>query len=159
MMQTISLQSASNGHTKPCLTASSVSTSSTKTIVVYLDQPQPTKPDKAGYRSIRDFVAELEQDEGLAAELAEGRAWVADTYYAEEGDTIRTLRLRRGWSQTQLAEKLGTSQPHIARIETHPTDQITVSTCRRLCTAFQIDQNTLNVMLLRQDTMLMEKRQ
>ncbi|MGW3986931.1 helix-turn-helix transcriptional regulator [Streptomyces sp. NPDC004830] len=33
------------------------------------------------------------------------------------GDTIRVARKRRGWSQTDLAERAGVSRPTIARIE------------------------------------------
>ena len=33
---------------------------------------------------------------------------------------LRALRLAKGWSQTQLAEKLGLSQSRIARIERDP---------------------------------------
>lgn len=33
------------------------------------------------------------------------------------GDSVRQARERRGWTQTQLAERAGVSRPTVARIE------------------------------------------
>ena len=143
MNLTISLHSESNAPTKTCAEIISIGSSVIK-----------PKPLPENYGTVADLMAELSQIDGVDEERAEARAWVADTFYAEEGDTVRTLRLRRGWSQSQLAEKLRTSQPHIARLETRSTDQLTVWTCRRLCAVFGIDMNTLDALLQRQDTVL-----
>jgi transcriptional regulator with XRE-family HTH domain len=62
------------------------------------------------------------------------------------------LRLRKGWSQTQLANELGTSQPHIARIE-RGTENVTIETCRRLCRVLGIDMNRLDAALRRQEAL------
>ncbi|WP_419584454.1 helix-turn-helix domain-containing protein [Thiolapillus sp.] len=94
--------------------------------------------------------AEWEGDAKGRAALEEGRQWVADTFYGEDGDTVRTLRLRKGWSQARLAEALATSQPHIARIE-RGRENLTIETCRKLTRAWEIDLNTLDQALKRQE--------
>ena len=101
---------------------------------------------------------ELKSDESLNAELEKARSWVADEFYAEDGDTIRTTRLRSGWSQAQLASKLETSQSHVARIE-RGKENLQISTCRKLCRVFGIDMNTLDAMLKRQEAIFAEKQQ
>ncbi len=101
------------------------------------------------YSSISKLEAEWEQ-ENEGQSIKEGRQWVADTFYSEDGDTVRTMRLRKGWSQAHLAEKLGTSQSHIARIE-KGTENLHIETCRKLALALGVDLNTLNQALERQE--------
>ena len=102
------------------------------------------------YTSITDVVNELESTEEGRVGMEDARRWVADTFHSEDAMTVRTLRLKMGWSQTHLAEKLGTSQSHIARIE-RGTENLYVQTCRRLCEAFHIDMNTLDQALQNQE--------
>lgn len=71
-------------------------------------------PLPAGFDDINSFVAEREAIPAERALLANARAKLA-TNLAVGG--IAKLRLARGWSQKKLAHALGTSQPHIARIE------------------------------------------
>ena len=55
---------------------------------------------------------------------------------------IQKLRLKRGWSQQQLAEASGLSTRTIQRIETgHPAS---VETLKSLAAVFEIDFSTLN---------------
>lgn len=68
------------------------------------------------HTSIEDFVSELEQ-EGWKDDLRQARSWIADTYYNEDGDTVKTVRLRKGLSQSDLATLMNTRQAHISRIE------------------------------------------
>lgn len=117
--------------------------------------PQPQTPAK--HTSISQLTAEWEQDAQGRADLKEGRQWVADTFYGEDGDTVRTLRLRKGWSQTRLADELATSQSHIARIE-RGTENLTIETCRKLARALSIDLNTLDQALKRQEVIVQAKR-
>jgi len=102
--------------------------------------------------AVGEMVAKWEMDERRSKVIAEARGWVADTFHAEGGDTVRTLRLRKGWSQMQLAKVLGTSQSHVACIE-RGTENLTIETCRRLCGALGIDLNTLDQALRRQEAM------
>jgi ribosome-binding protein aMBF1 (putative translation factor) len=106
----------------------------------------------AAHQSIGDLVSNWSKDETRRVALEQARAWVADTFHAEDGDTVRTLRLSKGWSQTQLANELGTSQPHVARIE-RGTENVTIETCRRLCRVLGIDMNMLDAALRRQEAL------
>jgi len=117
--------------------------------------PRPQTP--ANYSSIGDLVAQWEQDADSRAALEQGRQWVADTFYAADGDTVRSLRLRKGWSQTRLAQALGTSQSHVARIE-RGSENLAIGTCRRLAAALDIDMNTLDRALKLQEAILAAKQ-
>lgn len=105
---------------------------------------------------IDDWVAELEQDGEWRAALAEGRQWVADTFYAGEGDTVCALRLRKGLSQAGLAALMGTSQSHIARIERGRED-VALSTLRRLSDALGVTLDALDQALRRQTALARAK--
>ena len=107
-------------------------------------------------RPISEVAAECAQDEQRRQMLAEARQWFADTFHSQDGDTVRALRLRRGWSQSQLAEAIKTSQSHVARIE-RGTENVTIQTCRRLCAALDIDMNTLDQALRRQEVIAQSK--
>lgn len=102
-------------------------------------------------------MGEWEQDDRRRAALEAGRQWVADAFYSEDGDTVRTLRLHKGWSQARLATELGTSQSHIARIE-RGTENLTIETCRKLSRALGIDLNTLDQALRRQEAIAQVQR-
>lgn len=111
--------------------------------VVYLDQFRPCDPvvDIPGLLDIDDIVAGLEEEEGAAEAFHEARAWAADLF-GSEGQTLQSLRLRRGLSQAQLAAIMGTKQPNIARLEAGK-DNMTLDTCFRLADALAVDLNTL----------------
>lgn len=146
--------SASSAHTKSF--EKSVGQGGTATsrnrCQVFSFEDYSTPPPKVPFRhsSIGQLVAEWEQDERGNAALQEGRQWVSDAFYDDDGETVRTLRLRKGWSQTRLADELATSQPHIARIE-RGTENLTIETCRKLARALEIDLNTLDQALKRQE--------
>ncbi len=105
---------------------------------------------------VGDLVAEWEKDDKRRKTIEEARGWFADTFHIEDGDTVRTLRLRKGWSQVHLAKELGTSQSHIARIE-RGTENLAIDTCRRLCGVLGIDMNTLDQALRRQEVIAQAK--
>lgn len=117
----------------------------------------PTPPVPANHTMIGQLLDEWERDDQGRAALESGRRWVAETFYNEDGDTVRTLRLRMGWSQTRLADALGTSQSHIARIE-RGTENLTIETCRKLASALAIDLNTLDQALKRQEAIARAKQ-
>ena len=52
------------------------------------------------------------------------------------GQSLAALRLQSGLSQTQLAEKLGTQQSNVSRLENNPSD-VQVSTVMKLAEALQ----------------------
>jgi DNA-binding XRE family transcriptional regulator len=110
--------------------------------------PAPAEaPIPPGYKTIDEIVAKFERDPAMREELRSARRWVADEVLAGKPVTLRTLRLRKGLSQAQLAEAIGTQQPHVVRIERGQADP-QLNTCRRIAHALGIDLNTLDQALL-----------
>ena len=131
---------------------SSPVTSTKKCKVFKFENYFDLKPDSPpGYTSINDIVSNLEKDKDTRQSLEKARNWLADSCCEEL--TLKSLRLKKGWSQVRLAEILSTSQSHIARIE-KGTENLSIDTCRRLCAAFNIDMNTLNNLLEQQENIL-----
>lgn len=97
------------------------------------------------------LMAELENDPSNAQDLAAASAWVADTYYSHEGETLRTARLRKGLSQVQLSAILQTSQSQVAKIESGKVD-LQHSTLLKLSAALGVDANTLFRLIETQST-------
>lgn len=108
------------------------------------------------HKSIDDLVAQWEKDEKRRIAIAEARQWIADTVHENKPETLRTLRLKKGWSQTHLANLLNTSQSHVARIE-RGTENLTIDTCRRLCNVLEIDMNLLDQVLKQQEAIAQDK--
>lgn len=105
--------------------------------VIYAEFAVPPKPWAIrGALDIDDLVAELEQDPENAKAIAQGRKWVADTFYKGHS-SVAALRLRKGWSQAELARRAETSQPYIARLERGQVDP-QVSTVRKLAQALAV---------------------
>jgi len=102
------------------------------------------------------LMSRLESNEQHRVGLAEARHWMAEKVLAEEGDTIRTLRLKMNLSQTQLAEKLGTTQAQVARIEKGNVDPQR-STCKRLREVLGISADVLDEMMDRQEKIYQTK--
>lgn len=94
-------------------------------------------------------MAEIEADESNKADLVAAGAWVADTLYPGQAGTIKTARLRKGFSQKQLASLIGTSQPHIANIEKGHAG-VMFDTVERLCQTLGITPNDFQVMTANQ---------
>lgn len=113
------------------------------------DYCAPVAQAPAKHVAISDLIAAWEAVPSRREALARARSWVADTFHSADGVTVRTLRMSRGFSQQRLAALVGTSQSHIARIE-GGADQLNIDTCRRLAHALEVDLNTLDAALLRQ---------
>lgn len=117
--------------------APDLSTGTAECRVVYAEFAVPPKPSSiSSALDIDELVAELEQDPENAKAIAQGRKWVADTFYTDHS-TVAALRLRKGWSQAELARRAETSQPYIARIERGQVDP-QVSTVRKLAHALAV---------------------
>ena len=99
---------------------------------------------------VSDVIADWEQNPQRRAAMEEARRWAA-TALGDDGDTVRTLRLRKGWSQARLASEISTSQSHVARIEAG-TENVSVDTCRRLAAALAVDMNALDQALRQQES-------
>lgn len=98
------------------------------------------------HSSFSDLAAELEGSEETHQELKDARAWVGREVYGADKDSIKSLRLEKGLSQTQLGNSLKTSQSHIARIESGKID-IAFSTFDKLCEVLEIQPNQLSQIL------------
>jgi len=108
----------------------------------HFEEARPTAEVPSGYRSVRDFLRDLEKDPEIGSVLTEGRKELA-TALAKDPVTIRALRLRKGWSQDHLAQAMSTSQSHIARIE-KGRDNFTWETLKKLKEALDVDMNTVD---------------
>lgn len=157
MTQTTPSASASSAPTKifeKVFAQPGTATETTSTVScqvhIFEDYTASAPQTPAKHTEISDLIAQWEKDDRKRAALEDARRWIADAFYEEDGDTVRTLRLRKGWSQTRLAEELATSQPHVARIE-RGTENLAITTCRKLCDALEIDMNTLDLVLKRQE--------
>jgi DNA-binding XRE family transcriptional regulator len=125
-------------------------TTETKALVYNFDNYANQSPNVSqGHQSIGALISKWEKDEKRQAALSEARQWLAGSFYNNEVETIKTLRLKKGWSQAHLADLLGTVQSYIARIENNAVD-LHIETCRRLCAVFEIDMNTLDKLLMKQ---------
>lgn len=98
-------------------------------------------PLPAGFVDIDALVAQEENDPALKKALAEGRTAVAENYYAQQRP-LSYFRLRNGWSQKELAERMSTSQSYIARLEAGDIDP-QVSTLRRLAAVLDVQPSVL----------------
>lgn len=150
MIPTIHYHNASWPPTKTFDKSSAATTSSSPGKVISFEKHRnPPLSAPAGYTAIDDVIAESESNPRKKAALARARAKLAGKLQGDEGDTIRTVRLRRGWSQAKLAGLLDSSQSHIARIE-RGSENVAWETMRKLCRALEVDMNTMDEMLRRQ---------
>lgn len=115
----------------------------TATIVQFLAPGPAEAIVPNGYRTISEIVSRMERNPAVRKELPDARRWVADAMLGGKPVTMRTLRLRKGMSQAQLAEAIGTQQPHVARIESGQAD-LRLETFRRIAEVLGVDLNTLN---------------
>ena len=76
-------------------------------------------------RSLEAVISKYEADHERATLIADARRVLAAEAYPDQHETLAVFRLRAGLSQAQLAEKAGTSQSHIARIERGQNDPST----------------------------------
>ncbi len=64
--------------------------------------------------------------------------FVAEMLSSRLSKMVRTLRTDRGWTQKQLAKKLGTTQSAISRIESAEYGKVNVSTLLALAAEFDL---------------------
>jgi DNA-binding XRE family transcriptional regulator len=99
-------------------------------------------PIPADFMDIDAAVEQQESNDEIRGGIAAARARLA-TILSLEKESISTMRLRRGMSQKQLAAAIGTSQPHIARIEAG-RDNVLLKTANLLATALGVTLADVN---------------
>lgn len=97
-------------------------------------------PMPEGSVSIDDLIINAESEPAFAEELENARKLLAEKIYKD--NSITALRLRFGWSQRKLAEKLNTSQSHVSKIESGRED-LRLSTIRKLASVFNVDEQEI----------------
>ena len=105
--------------------------------VVVLEPIKVTAPLPPGFVDIDALVEDAEQDTATREAIAVARQAVADHYYADGPRTLAWYRLRKGWSQKELAARMNTSQSYIARLEAGAIDP-QVSTVTRMSTVLDV---------------------
>lgn len=108
-------------------------------------QTAPCAPART--KSVTDLIDRWNRDDIRKEGLKRARMQLARITGSDNELTIRSIRLQAGMSQTDLARSIGTSQPHIARIEGR-TAEPTLDTCRRLARALGVDLNTIDQALM-----------
>jgi len=101
-------------------------------VAVALELPVPD-----GFTSIDAVAEDLEREPAGRVALEHARGLIADRLYTGSPATIAAMRLRKGWSQQRLANVMGTSQPHVARIEAG-RDDLRLSTLNKLASALGV---------------------
>lgn len=110
--------------------------------VIVLAPVTVAAPLPAGFMDIDHLVEEAEKDPVNLDAIASGRQAVAEHYYSGEPRSLTWYRLNNGWSQKELATRMGTSQSYIARLETGAIDP-QVSTLMRLAAVFEVAPSAL----------------
>jgi ribosome-binding protein aMBF1 (putative translation factor) len=107
------------------------------TPVVVLQPVTAAVPLPEGFVDIDTLVEEAEKDPVARQAIIDGRKAVAQNYYADGPRSLAYYRLAKGWSQKELAARVGTSQSYVARLELGEIDP-QVSTVRRLAAALEL---------------------
>ena len=94
-------------------------------------------PLPPNFVDIDTLVEQAATDPVAKVAIADGRKAIAENYYGAEPRSLAYFRLQKGWSQKELAMRVGTSQSYIARVEAGDIDP-QVSTLRRLATALEV---------------------
>jgi len=94
-------------------------------VVVYKEFFTEKSTPLANSITLESLVNKYEKDEVRAKYLRDARLKLANSHYKGEVENFSALRLSSGMSQTELARKIESSQPHIARIENGTNDPST----------------------------------
>lgn len=97
------------------------------------------------FADIDALVERREREPRGAERLARARERLEPRLQGRIGP-LAALRLRKGWSQKQLAAAIGTSQPHIARIE-NGRDNVLLGTANDLARALGVSLEEINTAL------------
>lgn len=81
---------------------------------------------RAGGHELGDYLRRIERNPARAAAMAKARQRLAQSMSKQSDNesptSLAALRLRAGLSQTQMAERMQTQQPAVARFERDPSN-------------------------------------
>jgi len=115
-------------------------------VVIEISVAQQVEQLPNGFTSIDTIAERFEQAPETKKAMVRARQWLAR--HKDEGPTLRTLRLRKGWSQATLGKKVGMTQAHIARLESGKCDA-QLTTVARLADALGVNPKTLFDVILK----------
>ena len=94
--------------------------------------------------SVDEMFAQLEaSDPRAAVATAIGTKWVAQTFLSDRQNSLAALRMHAGLSQRALADRLGVSQPLIAKWEKDGEQNMQLNTVKKLAIALSVDLSKL----------------
>ena len=91
---------------------------------------------------VEDYMATQEAKPDMAAALVRARIRAGNAAVGQSGGGLSGLRLRAGLSQSQIAQRMKTHQPSIARWEKDP-EQMTLPTIRQMAAALGVPEQAL----------------
>lgn len=91
---------------------------------------------------IDDFFSEFDNDPEFREGMTEAGNWIADAFFDNQ-DTLKTLRLKKGLTQSELARMVGMQQPQLARYENEPSLDPKLSTLLKLSDALDVTLDQL----------------
>jgi len=110
-------------------------------VVIELDGSRlSADPIPRNFKAIDELTQRYERDPKRRKALERARAALAKTL--KEADSLRSIRLRKGLSQSSLGQRVGMPQAHIARLESGRCDP-QLSTVMRLAAALDVNPSTL----------------
>lgn len=94
--------------------------------------------------SVAEMFAQLESSDSRAAAATElGTKWVAQAFLPAHHNGLAALRMRAGLSQRALAQRLGVTQPQIAKWEKNGEPNMQLNTIKKLALALSVDLSKL----------------
>ncbi|WP_187359970.1 helix-turn-helix domain-containing protein [Chitinolyticbacter meiyuanensis] len=104
---------------------------------------EAVKIDAHGELDLDSYFDEASRaDPRVAASVSEGTKWVEKSFFSGQPDSIARLRMRAGLSQRELAARLGTSQPYLAKLE-KCEGNLTVETMFKLADSLNVQYEVI----------------
>ena len=114
------------------------------TILVH---PYQFKSPRTGRRSVAIMSEHREAlDSSFKKRMTKARVLLAEEFEEMAGKTLASVRLSKGKTQAGLAASIGTSQPHIAKIEAGKV-QLEFATASKIADALSITLDELRLLL------------
>lgn len=99
---------------------------------------QPDAPTRPGFLEIDALVDRYQENPTRQIAMEKARNLIGSDTTLGDKSSLKQFRLAKGLSQSNLAAMIGTTQAHVARIESGRYD-VQVSTLMRLAGALEVD--------------------